>query len=121
MKVIRGYSTDPKRSVVDPLLEKNWDFFFELRGGDVLDPLTVAGLGGTWFGPKYPWAYIHFFVKWPILPFFAWRFKNRHGYLGWKCYGVDSPHYLKWMKPEYVYDGSQALHFSVRPGARVKD
>ena len=121
MKIIRGWSTDPARNPMDPLLEKNWSFFLEFRGGDICDPVSIGGMGGNWFDPPYPKHVMRWFCKWPILPFISWRCKKRQGYAGFKAYGADSEHYLNWMKHEDVYPGSQALCFSLRPFASVKD
>ncbi len=114
MRVIRGWSTDPNRPATDPLLEKDWSFFLEFRGGNVCDPLN-----GKWFSEPYPTRVIRFFCKWPIFPFISWRFKNKCGYLGAKIYGADADAYLNWMPKEDVYVGSQALCFSARPFATV--
>ena len=55
--------------------------------------------------------------------FISWRFGNHGGYIGAKAYGVDSPEYKKWpaMKnlQHEIYDGSQAIMFSVRPHATL--
>lgn len=117
MKVTRGFSTDPERNLMDPLLEKN-GIFFELRGGDICHPKGE----GKWFEPPYfPDGVWRTFCRWNILPFFAYRLGKKHGYMGFKAYGADSEAYKNWMNPEDVYEGSQALHVSIRPFATVKD
>lgn len=119
MIVIRGYSSDPARSLMDPLLENRWSIFFELRGGDVCDPLN-----GNWFSAPYPTRVWRWFCKRPVLPFLAWRLGKKGGYIGFKAYGVDSPEYRNWpagILPEDVFDGSQALCLSFRPFATIKD
>lgn len=115
MKVIRGFSTDRTRSVVDPLLERN-GIFIELRGGNVCTPLN-----GDWFGPVFPTRVWRWFCRWPVLPFVAWRWGGKGGYVGFKAYGADSLAYLNWMPIDDVYTGSQALCLSVRPFATMKD
>lgn len=117
MKIIRGWSSDPSRPVDDPLLEKEWSFFIEFRGGDIYSPVPWSK--GNWFTFPYHQKTYKWFCKWPIIPFISWRFKNKGGYLGAKVYGVDSPEYLKWMPSEYVYPGSQAICITIRPFATI--
>jgi hypothetical protein len=100
----------------DPLLEEPYSFWFELRGGDVLDPRD----GGQWFGPDFPKKFWRYFVKRNCLPFISWRFNKRGGYLGWKAYVADGeiyPQYRQWMPIEDTQQGSAALCLSARPFA----
>ena len=117
MQINCHYRNDPERGLLDPVLEKGGrKFVLRIWSGDVCDPL-----GGQWFGPEFPKTVIRFFCKLPILPFIAWKWPlmNRAGYIGFKLYGADAPAYKNWMPAEDVYDGSQALCFSVRPMARI--
>ena len=118
MNITCHYRNDPERPLTDPLPEPGGRrFIFRLYSGDWLDPVCV---GTNWFNPPYPKRIWHRFVKWPVLPFIAWRwpFTTRGGYLGFKLYGVDAPQYREWLcKPEEVYDGSQAVCLTVRPFA----
>jgi len=116
MRIIRGFSTHSSQPLTSPFLESN-GLFIEFRGGDFCDPID----GGQWFGPKFPKRILRFFLKYPVLPFISYRIGKRAGYIGAKAYGVDSEAYKNWMKPEEVYDGSQALCFSMRPFATMKD
>ena len=116
MKAIRGWSSNPDRSLTDPLLESN-GLFVEFRGGDFLDPID----GGKWFGPDYPRKFLRFFLRFPLVPFISWRIGNLGGYIGAKAYGADSDKYLEWMPEGTVYNGSQALCFSFRPFANLEN
>ena len=118
MRVTRGFSTDHDRSVTQPLNTRKWSVFFELRGGDVCDPLN-----GNWFKPPFPTRVWRWFCKRPVLPFLSWRFSTKGGYVGFKAYGFDSPEYKLW-PGDYeadVYPGSQALCLSFRPFATIKE
>lgn len=125
MKVICHYRTDPERGLTDPLPEKKYSFVFRLYSGDVCDPSPLHWLKGeNWFKPPFPSTVYRYFVKWPVLPFFAWRFGNKGGYLGFKLYGVDAPEYKQWtagIRPEDVFEGSQALCLTFRPFATIND
>ena len=114
MKVIRGWSTNPDRPSDDPLLEKPYSLFIEFRGGDICDPQS-----GNWFQAPFPTRVWRAFLKYPLIPFISWRFKNKGGYLGAKIYGADSEAYLNWMPNEDVYTGSQAICISFRPFATI--
>jgi hypothetical protein len=121
MKIICHYRNDAERGLLDPVLEKGGRrFVIRLWSGDVCDPVSCCG-SSDWFGPNYPRHVVRFFCKLPILPFIAWKwpFMDRAGYIGFKPYGADSPAYKNWMPAEDVYDGSQALCFSIRPFARM--
>ena len=123
MKVICHYRNDPERSMTDPLPELGGRrFIFRLYSGDICDPVQVNG--GNWFSPPYPSRVWRAFCSLPILPFIAWKwpFLNRAGYIGFKLYGVDAPAYKNWpvgIKPEDVFEGSQALCTSCRPFANI--
>lgn len=93
--------TNPKRST--------WGATFALRWGDVCHPLGQ----GDWFKPPYFSRVLRFWSYFP-LPFIAWNLWGWKGYLGAKVYGADSEEYKNWMRPEDVYSGSQAIHFSAR-------
>jgi len=116
MKVLRGFSTHLDQPLTSPFLDSN-GLFIEFRGGDFCDPID----GGQWFGPKYPKRILRFFLKYQVLPFISYRIGKRAGYIGAKAYGVDSEAYKNWMPEGSVYKGSQALCFSMRPFATMKD
>lgn len=89
-----------------------------LRGGDVVYPRGP----GNWFAAPYfdPAKVIHFFLRWPLIPFVSWRIGKRGGYIGAKGFGVDSDAYKNWLPPAEVYPGSQAVMLiSVRPFATL--
>jgi hypothetical protein len=114
VRVETFYRNDHDRELVDPLPEKD-GWVFRLLYGDVCDPwLDPDG----WFKPRLPFFTMRFWTPIP-LPFFAWRAGKWTGYLGFKVYGVDSEHYLGWLKPEDVYKGSQAMCLSFRPFANA--
>jgi hypothetical protein len=115
MRVIRGLSTNSAHPSTDPFRKTN-GIFLELRGGDVNHPLG----DGNWFKPPYFGRVFKMFISLPLLPFLSWKFGTWGGYCGFKIYGVDSPAYKEWMNPDDVYDGSQALHLSVRPFATLE-
>lgn len=124
MRVTCHYRNDPERGLTDPLPELGGRcFIFRLYSGDICDPVQIGG--SNWFNPPYPSRVWRCFCKWPVLPFFAWRlpFTRRAGYFGFKLYGVDSPAYKEWgvgIKPDDVFDGSQALCTSIRPFAKLE-
>ena len=95
-------TTNPKRSKFGVTLA--------LRGGDVCHPLGE----GKWFEPPYFDKVLWFWMPLPLLPFISWNLFGWKGYIGAKVYGADSPAYKNWMKESDVYEGSQAIHFSVR-------
>lgn len=99
--------TNPKRSAFGITLA--------LRGGDVLHPLGK----GDWFKPPYFARVLRFWCPLPILPWISWNLWGWRGYAGAKVYGADSWDYLNWMPAGDVYQGSQALQFSVR--LRISD
>lgn len=124
MQVKCHFRTDPERGLTDPLLESP-GLHLRIYSGDICDPIQIGG--GNWFNPPYPKRVWRAFCKWPVLPFLMWRFPKwlggRAGYAGFKLYGVDSPAYAEWdvgIKPEDVYDGSQAVCISIRPFASVQ-
>lgn len=126
MKVRVFYQSDPDRPITDPLPEKPWSIIFRLYWGDICDPskLTQLIFGESWFGPRFPSKVWRTYCKWPILPFIAWRFKSKGGYIGFKVYGVDSPQYKQWsvgIHPDDVFDGSLAMCLTFRPFATMKD
>lgn len=114
MKVIIGWSNKPDRNYKDPLLEGN-GLWIEFRGGDVCDPI-----GGNWFTEPFPKTVIRFSTSLAWLPWISWKVGKKGGYIGFKAYGADSDAYKNWMKPEEVYDGSEALCFSIRPFATIR-
>lgn len=97
-------TTNPKRETFGVTLA--------LRGGDVLHPLGK----GDWFKPPYFSRILRFWCPLPILPWISWNLGDWRGYFGAKVYGADSPAYKHWMPGVDVYDGSQALQFSIRLG-----
>jgi len=126
VKVIIHYRSDPERGLTDPLPEKKWSFVFRLYSGDICDPSKIAQLlyKESWFGPKFPSRVWRAFCKWPVLPFIAWRCNKHGGYIGFKLYGMDSSQYKEWpvgIKPEDVFDGSQALCLTFRPFAMIEE
>lgn len=125
MKITCHYRNDPERGLTDPVLEKTGRrFVFRLYSGDWLDPIHISLFkSGNWFNPPFPTNVIHRFVKWPVLPFIAWKwpFMDKAGYLGFKLYGVDNDVYSQWLTTQdQIYDGSQAVCFSFRPFASIK-
>lgn len=116
MKVIRGYSTYKEQSITSPFPNRN-GIFIEFRGGNFVHPLG----NGKWFEPPYFDKVINKYIKWPIIPFISWKFGKHGGYIGAKAYGVDSPAYKHWLPEEEVYEGSQAIMFSVRPFATLEE
>lgn len=116
MKIIRGRSTNPAQPATSPFPLAN-GIFLELRGGDFCMPHG----DGDWFDAEHPltkaWrrAFAH---AW--LPFLSWRWGKRGGYIGAKCYGVDSPTYAAFAGADQVYAGSQALMLSCRPFATLE-
>lgn len=115
MQVDVRYRNDPERGLTDPLPELGGRrFVMRVYSGDVCDPLF-----GNWFTPPWPKYVVRF--KFRFLPFVAWKWPliNRAGYIGFKLYGADAEAYKNWMPAEDVYDGSQALCFSVRPAATI--
>ena len=124
MKVTCHYRNDPERSLTDPLPEKQWSFYWRLYSGDICTPVLGTFFGEKWFVPPYPKYVWRAVCSFPILPFISWRFLNKGGYLGFKCFGVDTPAYKEWttgIAPSDVYDGSQALCLTCRPFATIKD
>ena len=119
MKVTCHYRNDSEREMNDPLPEKAWSFVFRLYSGDICSPMLRMLRKENWFNPPYPSKVWRKLVKWPVLPFFAWRFKRKGGYVGFKCYGADPVVYKEWMPEVDVYPGSQALTLSFRPFASV--
>lgn len=93
--------------------EDGW--FLVWRGGNVCHPLSP----GNWFSVPYFTRAIRFFCRWNILPYLCWKYGDRAGYFGFKIYGADSPTYASWIPAEEIYSGSQALHFSIRLGAKL--
>lgn len=116
MRVIRGLSTNKDQPSTAPF-RKTSGIFIEFRGGSFCHPLGQ----GDWFKPPYFERVLHFFLGWPIIPFISWRIGNRGGYFGAKIYGVDSEAYKNWLPAEEVYDGSQAIMFSIRPFANLSE
>lgn len=111
---------DPTRPLTDPIPDETRGLVFVHRvyAGDYCDPLF-----GNWFTPPWPRVLLRWTVKrahffaWQIpfsfspgWPTYVWR-----GYIGFKLYGVDSPAYKNWLPSHDVFDGSQALCFSLRP------
>jgi hypothetical protein len=115
MRVIRRFGNKLERNPTDPLLESN-GFWWELRAGDINHPIGK----GKWFEPPYFKRVFHKFVSLPILPFISWRIGKWSGYAGFKIYGVDADVYKFYMEPSEVYCGSQAMHVSIRPFAKVE-
>ena len=89
-------------------LERN-GVHFSLRGGDWIYPWK-----GNWFDPPYFKHVVHFYCPIRVLPWLTVRLGRFGFYIGWKAFGVDSEHYLKWMPREWVYQGSVAMHPSMR-------
>jgi len=117
MEVKCHYRNDPERSLKDPLPEPGGrKFIFRVYSGHINQPVALTA---GWFSPPFPKYVWRKYVSLPICLFFAWRypFTSRGGYAGLKLYGVDSPAYKLWMNPDDVYEGSNALHLSIRPFA----
>ena len=115
MKVIRRFGNKLDRPATDPLLEEN-GFWWELRAGDICHPRGE----GDWFHPPYFDKVWRTFVSLPILPFVSWKIGSKGGYAGFKIYGADAEAYKQWMNPDDVFEGSQAMHVSIRPFATIK-
>ena len=117
MKIIRGASTNPAQPATSPFPLAD-GVFLELRGGDFCMPYG----SGDWFDAANPFTKAWRFVlsrAW--LPFLSWRWGTRGGYIGAKCYGVDSPTYVAFAGAAEVYIGSQALMLSCRPFADLSN
>ncbi len=120
MKVRALYRNDPERPLTDPLPELGGRrFVFRIYLGDYCDPFCDPD---GWFGPKVPRISVRVNLPWLPLPFLAWRWGNtgRAAYIGFKLYGVDSDNYKGWLPASEVFEGSQAVHFSLRPFANIK-
>lgn len=95
----------------------NNGIIFRLLGGDILHPL---GSDGNWFHEPFFLRVFHWFCPLPILPFFSIKLGRFGMYVGFKTYGVDAPEYKLWPAMigeglvHEVYDGSQAVMFSMR-------
>ena len=105
------WRSDPERSILDPLLERN-GFVLRLIYGSCCDPWN-----GQWFGPKWPTIILRFYSLVPF-PFISWRVGNWTGYLGAKVYGVHHEEYKNWLPAHEIYNGSTAFCFSARPFAK---
>lgn len=119
MKVSVLYRNDPERPLTDPLPEPGKRrFVLRIYLGDYCDPFRDPD---GWFGRALPVIIIRVNLPWLPLPFVAWKwpFVNRAAYIGFKLYGVDSDRYKDWLPAHEVFDGSQAVHFSVRPFANI--
>lgn len=120
MKVIRGFSTNKNQNLMSPFPDKGF-FFFELRGGDYLQPNGK----GDWFHPPYfPDGVTRKYFGKAVCPFISWQIPllNWKGYFGAKAYGVDSDAYKEGICkdfPEEVYSGSQAFMTSARFFAKI--
>lgn len=114
MQVNQVFSTNPTQALTSPFRSTN-GITLTFRTGDVCHP---KGLG-KWFEPPYFSEVLRFKTKIP-LPFISYRWGDKGGYIGAKVYGADSEAYKNWMKPEDVYEGSQAMHFSMRVWASLK-
>jgi hypothetical protein len=110
MKVTCHYKNDDQ-PIVCAFPAKPWSIIFRLCSGDVLDPYL-----GNWFKEPYFKVIIRFFTE-RKLPYFAWRFNKKCGYIGFQAYGVDSEQYLNFLPAKDVFDGSQALSLTFRPFA----
>lgn len=122
MQVIRGYSTNPTQPITNPFPVAGTNFFFELRGGDILHPFG----DGDWFNPPYfprnkVWRTR---TRHNCLPFISWRWPSwfpwiggKSGYMGFKAFGADHDEYKNWMSAEDVYAGSEAMQMSIRIAA----
>jgi hypothetical protein len=63
------------------------------------------------------------FLIWLLTPgkFICWRMDKKGGYAGFKAYGVDHDVYGLWLcKSADIYDGSQALCWTIRPFATLE-
>lgn len=64
------------------------------------------------------------FLIWLLTPgkMICWRADKRGGYAGFKAYGVDHQVYGTWLCDSiHVYDGSQALCWTIRPFASLEE
>lgn len=101
--------TTYSQSLTDPS-RNEFGITFALRGGNFCHPIGE----GNWFTEPYYKKAIKFFAPFVCFPWIAWNLWGWQGYMGFKCYGVDSPTYVDFAGKEEVYEGSQALHFSMR-------
>lgn len=106
---------DPGRGLTDPIPDEvpGLVWVHRVYAGDVCDPML-----GNWFAPPWPKVLLRWQAK--AAHFFAWQVPLGFGYVwrgyaGFKLYGVDSPEYKNWLPSWDVYNGSQALCFSLRP------
>lgn len=114
MRVDILYQSDVNRPLKDPLPDEVTGTIFIKRiySGDLLRPAF-----GNWFKVPFPKivgykkSVKESFYAWQIdLIWFYWR-----GYIGAKVFGVDSPEYKNWLPEECVYEGSNAMAWSIRP------
>jgi len=110
MKIFQ-ITTNPDQKLTSPFRSTN-GITLALRGGNILDPYFDPD---GWFWSKKPSFVLNFYVPIPILPYITVKFGKYGFYAGFKAYGVDSDAYIDQLCPkEDVYEGSQALSFSVR-------
>ena len=127
MKVTCLYRNDPERALTDPVLESTGRaWVHRIYTGSFAEPEQ----GADWFGPNYPKNPTIKDLTGKRCHFFAWRYPDwvpfiggKAGYAGYKIYGFDSPAYLNWpgITEADVFEGSQALCFTCRPFATIKE
>lgn len=106
---VHQLTTSPDLPLTTPYRTTN-GITLALRWGDVCHPL---GSTGNWFTPPYFTKVLRFYSYCP-LPFLTLKFGGFRMYIGTKVYGVDSEAYKNWLPAEVVYNGSQAIQFSIR-------
>jgi hypothetical protein len=122
-----GYSTDGPFNAADP--QTPWKkpypkgrvgIKLRLAGGDVCDPLLKRRAPGVpedakldWFN-SLPALLLRFATKRACIPYIALGAGRFGWYCGGKIYGMDLDWYKKWTPAEDVYDGSNAICFTMR-------
>lgn len=82
------------------------------RGGDICHPY---GKGNFFTAPFFLRRNVwRAYCKLAILPFISLHIGRFGIYFGFKLYGVDREEYVNWLLRMDVYEGSMALHLSIR-------
>lgn len=102
-------TTSPDLPLTSPYRTTN-GVTLAFRWGDVCHPI---GSSGNWFTPPYFTKVLRFYSRIP-LPFITLKFGGFRAYVGAKIWGCDSDAYKNWLPKEIVYEGSQAIQFSIR-------
>lgn len=111
---------------------------FDLRGGDVVQPLDVIPMTtpdgkSKWYFPPYFQHWLRFYLSFPMLPWLTVKIGRFGMYAGAKCFGVEpsedgvidgeggNESYLGWFaKPMDVFPGSRCIMlFTMRFTSRL--